>query len=101
MAPSRIYVQESFQCQEELRDPQQGTPVFPPRPGRVETHSGRTKHMVEILNDHQNLTYFQESQNLNCWKACWSLFLSRFDFLLIHRPRRHSTKLDTLASDRP
>ena len=45
-----------------------------------------TKHTIEILNDHQNLTYFRESHNLNCRQACWSIFLSRFDFLLIHRP---------------
>jgi len=45
-----------------------------------------TKHMIEILNNHRNLTYFWVSQNLNCQQACWSLFLSRFDFSLIHRP---------------
>src|SRR5882672_5190793 len=56
-----------------------------------------TKHTIEILNDHRNLTYFRESQNLNCWQACWSLFLSRFDFLLIHRPGKHSAKPDALS----
>ena len=45
-----------------------------------------TKHTIEILNDHWNLTYFWGSQNLNHQQACWSLFLSRFDFSLIHRP---------------
>src|SRR5882672_1529337 len=53
--------------------------------------------MIEILNDHRNLMYFRESQNLNHWQAHWSLFLSRFDFSLIHRPRRHSAKLDALS----
>ena len=28
-----------------------------------------TKHNVEILNDHQNLTYFCTAQNLNCRQA--------------------------------
>ena len=56
-----------------------------------------TKHMIEILNNHRNLTYFRESQNLNCQKAHWALFLSRFDFSLIHRPRQHSAKLDALS----
>ena len=28
-----------------------------------------TKHKVEILNDHQNLTYFCTTQNLNCCQA--------------------------------
>ena len=53
--------------------------------------------MIEVLNDHRNLTYFWESQNLNRWQARWSLFLSRFDFSLIHRPGRHSAKPDTLS----
>src|SRR5882672_377123 len=56
-----------------------------------------TKHTIEILNDHRNLMYFQESQNLNHQQECWSLFLSRFDFSLIHRPMQPSTKLDTLS----
>src|SRR5882672_9307338 len=56
-----------------------------------------TKHTIEILNDYQNLTYFQVSQNLNFWQAHWSLFLSRFDFSLIHRPGQHSAKPDTLS----
>ena len=28
-----------------------------------------TKHKVEILNDHPNLTYFHTTQNLNCCQA--------------------------------
>src|SRR5882672_12876438 len=56
-----------------------------------------TKHTIEVLNDHRNLTYFWESQNLNRRQACWSLFLSRFDFLLIHRPGQHSAKPDALS----
>ena len=56
-----------------------------------------TKHKIEILNDHQNLTYFRTSQNLNRRQARWSLYLSRFDFLLIHRPGRHSAKPDALS----
>ena len=35
-----------------------------------------TKHMVEILNNHQNLTYFQMAQMLNHCQARWSLYLS-------------------------
>src|SRR5882672_10722492 len=56
-----------------------------------------TKHTIEVLNDHRNLMYFRESQNLNRRQACWSLFLSRFDFSLIHRPGRHSAKPDALS----
>ena len=35
-----------------------------------------TKHTIEILNDHQNLTYFQTAQTLNRRQARWSLYLS-------------------------
>ena len=38
-----------------------------------------TKHTIEILNDHQNLTYFQTAQMLNHCQARWSLYLSQFD----------------------
>src|SRR5258708_5429873 len=40
----------------------------------------------KILTDHQNLAYFQDAQKLNCQQACWSLFLSCFDFSLCHQP---------------
>jgi len=56
-----------------------------------------TKHTVEILNDHKNLTYFQTAQNLNRHQACWSLYLSRFDYSLAHRAGRHSAKPDALS----
>src|SRR5882724_1660827 len=56
-----------------------------------------TKYTIEILNNNRNLTYFWGSQNLNHQQACWSLFLSRFYFSLIHRPGRHSAKLDALS----
>ena len=56
-----------------------------------------TKHKIEILNDHQNLTYFCTAQNLNCHQACWSLYLSCFDFGLIHCPGHHSAKPDALS----
>jgi len=56
-----------------------------------------TKHTIEILNDHRNLTYFQTSQDLNRWQAHWSLWLASFDFHLVHRPGRHSMKPDALS----
>jgi len=54
------------------------------------------KHTVLILNNHRNITYFRAAHNLNCWQALWYLFLSRFDFPLIHRPGQYSAKLDHL-----
>ena len=56
-----------------------------------------TKHKIEILNDHQNLTYFRTAQNLNHRQACWSLYLSHFDFALIHCPGCNSAKPDALS----
>ena len=56
-----------------------------------------TKHTIEILNDHQNLTYFRTAQTLNRCQARWSLYLSRFDYSLAHRASRHSAKPDALS----
>ena len=55
------------------------------------------KHKIKILNDHQNLTYFLTAQNLNHHQACWSLYLSHFDFELIQHPGCHSAKPDALS----
>jgi len=57
----------------------------------------RAKHMIEILNDHRKLMYFQTSWNPNCWQAHWSLYLLWFDSSLIHIPGRHSAKPDALS----
>ena len=50
----------------------------------------------EIHTDHKNLSYFQEAHKLNCHQARWSLYLSRFDFILIHKPGRQMGRPDTL-----
>jgi len=54
-----------------------------------------TKNTIEILMTIGTL-HTSRVQNLNHRQACWSLFLSRFDFLLIHRPEQHSVKPDAL-----
>ena len=54
-------------------------------------------HKIEIQTDHQNLIYFQEAQNLNRRQARWSLFLSRFDFKLTHRPGTTMGEPDALS----
>ena len=56
-----------------------------------------TKHTIEILNDHRNLTYFQTAQTLNRRQARWSLYLSRFNYSLTHRAGKHSAKPDALS----
>ena len=51
----------------------------------------------EIWTDHQNLQYFMTSKRLNRRQARWSLFLSRFDFTLHHRPGRTMGKTVALS----
>lgn len=41
---------------------------------------------VEIWSDHLNLTYFRQAQKLTRRQARWSLFLTRFNYVLHHRP---------------
>src|SRR5258708_35679483 len=50
----------------------------------------------KIHMDHKNLSYFQEAHKLNCCQAQWSLYLSRFDFILTHKPRRQMGRPDAL-----
>jgi hypothetical protein len=54
-------------------------------------------HTFDIYNDHRNLKYFMESQNLNRRQARWSLFLSRFYFTMHHKPGKSSGKPDALS----
>ena len=60
-------------------------------------HLEGAKHPVEIWTDHRNLQYFREAQNLNRRQARWSLFLSRFDFTLEHKPGTSMGEPDALS----
>jgi hypothetical protein len=51
----------------------------------------------DIWSDHKNLEYFMTSKKLNRRQARWSLFLSRFHFLLRHRAGTASSKPDLLS----
>jgi hypothetical protein len=44
------------------------------------------RHPVEIWTDHKNLEYFRVAQKLNRRQVRWSLYLSRFDFMLHQKP---------------
>ena len=55
------------------------------------------KHTFQIWTDHKNLEYFMTAKKLNRRQARWSLFLSRFDFTLHHRPGKNSMKPDALS----
>src|SRR5258705_13302513 len=62
-----------------------------------------TAEKFEILMDHQNLAYFHDTQKLNCWQACWSLFLLCFNFSLCHQPGQLMGRPNALSqrSDHP
>ena len=51
----------------------------------------------EVWTDYKNLEYFMLSQNLNRWQAGWALFLSRFDFKLVHVPGSKMGRADGLS----
>jgi len=51
----------------------------------------------EVWTDHKNLEYFMSSQKLNRCQARWALFLSHFDFKLVHVPGTKIGKADGLS----
>jgi hypothetical protein len=51
----------------------------------------------EIWTDHKNLEYFMMAKKLNRRQAQWALFLSRFDFKLIHKAGTSMGKADALS----
>ena len=52
---------------------------------------------VEIWSDHQNLTYFKTAQKLTRRQARWSLYLTRFNFVLYHKPGKTMLTADPLS----
>jgi hypothetical protein len=50
-----------------------------------------------IVTDHRNLEYWKSAQNLTRRQARWSLYLSRFDFHLTHKPGTAITQADPLS----
>ena len=51
----------------------------------------------EIITDHRNLEYWRTAQDLSRRQARWSLWLSRFDFTLTHKPGTTNTRADPLS----
>ena len=51
----------------------------------------------EIWTDHKNLEYFMKVQKLNRRQLRWTLYLSRFDFMLKHVPGTRMEKTDRLS----
>ena len=51
---------------------------------------------LDIWLDHSNLVYFTTKQKLSHRQACWALYLSRFKFIIIHKPGAYN-KADALS----
>ena len=51
----------------------------------------------EIWTNHKNLEYFMKVQKLNRRQACWTLYLSRFDFILKYVSGARMRKVDRLS----
>jgi hypothetical protein len=45
-----------------------------------------TAHVVTVLMDHKNLTYFHQLHKLSHRQACWNLFLQDFELHFHHTP---------------
>lgn len=54
-------------------------------------------HRITILTDHKNLGYYKDARKLNRRQARWSLFLSQFDYELVHTPGSHMIQSDALS----
>lgn len=54
-------------------------------------------HQIDIHTDHKNLAYFRDARQLNCRQARWALYLSRFDFAIIHKPGKEMNAPDALS----
>lgn len=54
-------------------------------------------HPFIIFTNHKNLEYLCTAKHLTPSQACWSLFFSRFQFMLSYRPGSRNTKKDALS----
>ena len=51
----------------------------------------------EIVTDHSNLEFWRTAQDLSRRQARWALWLSRFDFRMIHQPGKANAQADALS----
>lgn len=54
-------------------------------------------HQFTVLTDHKNLEYLRTVKRLNPRQARWSLFFTRFNFVVTYRPGSKNTKGDVLS----
>jgi len=70
----------------QLRDPRQGDACNHPCLEDWRHFLEGARHKFEIHTDHKNLEHFMTAKKLNRRQARWSLYLSRFNFDMHHRP---------------
>ena len=51
---------------------------------------------VEVITDHKNLEYFMFIKQLSCCQACWSEFLSCFNYHITYHSDKAGDKPDAL-----
>ena len=54
-------------------------------------------HPIRVLSDHKNLEYFMSTKLLSRRQACWSEFLSQFNFRIISQLSKAVGKPDALT----
>ena len=54
-------------------------------------------HPVQVITDHQNLTYFRTAQRLNARQARWHVFLGEFNYQITHHPGKGLIQADALS----
>lgn len=52
---------------------------------------------VTVYTDHKNLEHFATARSLNQRQIRWSMFFSRFDFVMVYRPGIRAGKPDALS----
>ena len=55
------------------------------------------RHPINVFTDHKNLAYLESTKRLNPRQARWSLFFSRFNFVVTFRPGVKNVKADALS----
>ncbi|QRW24287.1 Retrotransposable element Tf2 protein [Rhizoctonia solani] len=56
-----------------------------------------TLHPVTVFTDHRNLEYWKESRTFNRRHARWHLLLAGYNFHIVYRPGKQSSKPDALS----
>ena len=52
---------------------------------------------INVITDHKNLEYFMFTKQLSCHQACWSEFLSHFNYHITYCSEKAGSKLNALT----